>query len=252
MSRLLVLTGGDIWIRRAPVTCLFDADPARLATAEPLDADIAAAESPAPPAPDAERIGLRALFDLVPPEDFARAGLARQLLHWRRAHRFCGVCGVPMIRMSAERAMACPACGHTAYPRINPVVITLIHRDDRILLARKADVTLPFWSLIAGFVEAHETLEAAVAREVAEEVGLRVKNIRYAASQPWPFPNNLMLGFTAEYAGGEIMPDGQEIAEAGWFGRDALPSIPAPVSIARRLIDSFWECRPAQDSAFAN
>ena len=241
MSRFILLTGGDVWFRRAPAaTCLFEADPARFDTVEPLDAGISVAESPAPPAPDAERVGLRALFDLVPPEDFARAGLARQLLHWRRVHRFCGTCGSPLSRHPAERAMACSACGHTAYPRINPVVIALVHRGDRILLARKADGALPFWSLIAGFVEAHETLEAAVAREVAEEVGLRVKNIRYAASQPWPFPNNLMLGFAAEYAGGEIAPDGQEIAEAGWFGRDDLPPIPAPVSIARRLIDSFF------------
>ena len=240
MSRLLVFTGGDIWIRRAPAaTCLFEADPARFATVEPLDADVSAAESPSPPAPDAERIGLRALFDLVPPEDLARAGQARQLLHWRRAHRFCGACGTPAERHPSERAMACPACGHTAYPRVNPVVITLIHRGDSILLARKADGTLPFWSLIAGFVEANETLEAAVARETAEEVGLRVKNIRYAASQPWPFPNNLMLGFTAEHESGEIIPDGQEIAEAGWFRRDALPPLPSPVSIARRLIDAF-------------
>ena len=241
MKRLLLLADGNVWVRHAPdVACLFEGDPARFPLAEHVDADVFAAESAEPPAPDVERVGLRALFDLVPPEDFARAGLARQLLHWRRTHRFCGVCGGAMGRMSAERAMACSACGHIAYPRINPVVITLIHRADRILLARKTDGTLPFWSLIAGFVEANESLEAAVAREVAEEVGLRVKNIRYADSQPWPFPNNLMLGFTAEYAGGEIVPDGQEIAEAGWFGRDDLPSIPAPISIARRLIDAFF------------
>ena len=241
MKNFLVFTDGDIWIRRAPdVACLFESDPARFAIVEPLDADVSAAETVVPPAPDAERIGLRALFDLVPPEDFVRAGLARQLLHWRRVHRFCGICGSPLGRHSVERAMACSACGHIAYPRINPVVITLIHRGNRILLARKADGTLPFWSLIAGFVEANESLEAAVAREVAEEVGLRVKNIRYAASQPWPFPNNLMLGFTAEYESGEIAPDGQEIAEAGWFGRDDLPPIPARVSIARRLIDAFF------------
>jgi len=136
--------------------------------------------------------------------------------------------------------MICPACSHIVYPRINPVVITLISRDDRILLAHKAGGVLPFWSLVAGFVEAHETLEQAVAREIAEEVGLRVTNIRYASSQPWPFPNNLMFGFTAEYESGEITPDGVEIAEAGWFGRDDLPPIPSRVSIARRMIDAFF------------
>jgi NAD+ diphosphatase len=245
------------------VDCLFEADPARFPFAETLPeigeqrpeignrkseipplatrySPLATAESPEPPSPDAERVGLRALFDLVPPEVFARAGLARQLLHWRRAHRFCGACGAPMNRHPAERAMSCPACGHAAYPRINPVVITLVYRGAEILLARKASGQPRFWSLVAGFVEPGETLEAAAAREIAEEVGLRVRNIRYAASQPWPFPNNLMLGFTAEYDSGEIAPDGAEIAEADWFGRDGLPPIPSRVSIARRLIDAFF------------
>jgi NAD+ diphosphatase len=257
-KKCLLFCGGDLWIRRTPggVTCLFDADPARFAFTEPLPeigdqksgdsllaarySPFATAESADPPTPDAERVGLRALFDLVPPEVFAQAGLARQILHWHRAHRFCGVCGAPLERHPAERAMVCPACGHTAYPRINPVVIALVHRGDRILLVRKADGLLPFWSLVAGFVEPGETLEAAVAREVAEEAGLRVENIRYAASQPWPFPNNLMLGFTAEHAGGEPTPDGREIAETGWFGHDGLPPIPSRVSIARRLIDAFF------------
>jgi NAD+ diphosphatase len=246
----LLFCGDELWGRRTPggIDCFFDAAPACFTVSEPLarspPADLFAAEAAEPPAPDAERIGLRALFDCVPPEVFAQAGLARQLLHWRRAHRFCGACGTPLQRHPAERAMVCPACGHTAYPRINPVVITLVHRDGQLLLVRKADGLLPFWSLVAGFVEANETLEAAVAREIAEEAGLRVKNIRYAASQPWPFPNNLMLGFTAEYAGGDIAPDGEEIGEAGWFSRDDLPPIPARISIARRLIDAFFANHP--------
>lgn len=245
--KFLLLCGDEVWFRRAQdgsIDCLFDAAPSQFAVSEFLQAqpEIRAAETATPPAPDAERAGLRALFDLAAPEMFALAGLARQLLHWRRAHRFCGVCGVPLQRHAspAERAMVCPACGHTAYPRVNPVVITLVRRGDQILLTRKVDGALPFWSLVAGFVEANESLETAVAREIAEEVGLRVTNIRYAASQPWPFPNNLMLGFIADYAGGDIVPDGQEIAEAGWFGRDNLPPIPARVSIARRLIDAFF------------
>jgi NAD+ diphosphatase len=121
------------------------------------------------------------------------------------------------------------------------VVITLVSRGDRILLAHKAGDAIPFWSIIAGFVEANESLEAAVAREISEEVGIRVRNIRYARSQPWPFPNNLMMGFTAEYAEGDLVPDGAEIAEAGWFTRDNLPPIPSRVSIARRLIDAFFD-----------
>ena len=173
-------------------------------------------------------------------EVFAQAGQARQLLNWRLTHRFCGACGAPLTRHDTEHAMHCAACNLFFYPRINPVVITLVSRGDQILLAHKVGGLYPFWSIIAGFVEANETLEAAVAREVAEEVGLRVKNIRYATSQPWPFPNNLMMGFTAEYADGEIRPDGAEIGEAGWFDRDHLPPIPSRVSIARRLIDAFF------------
>ena len=242
MKSHLIFSGEQLWIRRTDngIQCLFDADPARFAFTEPVNGAVWVAQSATPPEADAELIGLRALFDLVPPDTLAQAGLARQLLHWRLAHRFCGACGTPLARHPTERAMACSACGHIAYPRINPVVITLVYRGDQILLVHKAGGVLPFWSLVAGFVEAHETLEKAVAREIAEEVGLRVKNIRYASSQPWPFPNNLMFGFTAEYDSGDITPDGVEISEGGWFGRDNLPPIPSRISIARRLIDAFF------------
>ncbi len=242
MNTFLLFKSDQLWIRRTgtAVVSLFEADPARLESVEPLGADTFVAAADEPPVPGAELVGLRAFFDLAPAETAVQAGLARQLLHWRQTHRFCGVCGAPLTRHATERAMACAGCGHIAYPRINPVVITLVHRGDQLLLAHKAGGLVPFWSLIAGFVEAHETLEQTVEREIAEEVGLRVKNIRYASSQPWPYPNNLMIGFTAEYAGGEITPDGEEIAEAGWFDRDHLPPIPSPVSIARRLIDAFF------------
>ena len=160
MKPHLLFKGDQLWIRRTAdgVGCLFDADPARLAFSEPVDGPVAVAVSDDPPEPGSELIGLRALFDLVPPEVLAQAGLARQLLHWRLAHRFCGACGTPLARKPDERAMVCPACGHTAYPRINPVVIVLVFRGDQILLERKAGGVLPFWSLVAGFVEAHETL----------------------------------------------------------------------------------------------
>jgi NAD+ diphosphatase len=242
VSALILFKGDQLWIRRreAGAVCLFDADPARFASVEPLDSETSAAVADEPPAPGAELIGLRAFSDLAPAEAAAQAGLARQLMHWRQTHRFCGVCGAPLARHPTERALSCAACGHLAYPRINPVVITLVHRGDQLLLAHKAGGLYPFWSLIAGFVEANESLEETVVREIAEEVGLKVKNIRYASSQPWSYPNNLMLGFTAEYADGEITPDGDEIAEAGWFGRDHLPPIPSRVSIARRLIDAFF------------
>ena len=240
MTRHYLFKGDQLWIRRTAtgVETLFDA--ATEEPVEPVGAGCAVAPAAEAPTASAEPVGLRALFDLVPAETFAQAGLARQILHWRLTHRFCGACGAPLVRHSTERAMHCSACDTCVYPRINPVVITLVMRGDQILLAHKAGGIIPFWSIIAGFVEAHESLEEAVVREVAEEVGVRIKNIRYAASQPWPFPNNLMVGFTAEYAGGEITPDGAEIAEAGWFDRDHLPPIPSRFSIARRLIDAFF------------
>ena len=248
MNRCLFFKGDQLWIRRTETGAdpFFEPPASR---AEPVDASSGVAAAAEPPAPGAEPLGLRALFDLVPDDVFALAGRARQVLNWRLTHRFCGACGAPLARHATEHAMHCEACDLFFYPRINPVVIALISRGDQILLAHKAGNALPFWSVIAGFVEAGETLEGAVSREASEEVGVRVKNIRYASSQPWPFPNNLMIGFTAEHAGGDIVPDGQEITEAGWFDRDHLPPIPSRFSIARRLIDAFFAERdaPAQN-----
>jgi len=243
MNRYLLFKDDQIWVRHteAGVEYRFDVDPSE--PVEALGDACWAATRDEPPVPGAEAVGLRTFFDLVPAETFARAALGRQLLYWRQTHRFCGACGGRMSRHDIERAMRCEACGLMVYPRINPVVITLVSRGDRILLAHKAGGLFPFWSVVAGFVEANETLEHAVAREIAEEVGIRVKDIRYVSSQAWPFPNNLMLGFTAEYESGEVRPDGVEIAEAGWFGRDELPPIPSRFSIARRLIDAFFAHR---------
>ncbi len=240
MTPLYLFSGDRLWVRRTPhgIDPLFETSAPE---AEPVDTGCGVAAAAEAPAADAELVGLRAFFDLVPAETYAQAGRARQLLHWRLTHRFCGACGAPLVRHAVEHAMHCAACGQLFYPRINPVVITLVSRGDRILLAHKAGDAIPFWSIIAGFVEANESLEAAVAREISEEVGIRVRNIRYARSQPWPFPNNLMMGFTAEYAEGDLVPDGAEIAEAGWFTRDNLPPIPSRVSIARRLIDAFFD-----------
>ncbi len=241
-ARALLFSGDQLWLRRrgeGAAECLFELP--EEAWCERVDAGCGVGVSDVPPAPEAERVGVRAAFDWVSAEDFARVGLARQLLHWRRTHRYCGVCGAVLARHPTERAMRCAPCGEDSYPRINPVVIVRVTRGERVLLAHKSGGAFPFWSLVAGFVEAHETLEEAVAREVAEEVGVRVTAVRYAGSQAWPFPNNLMLGFTAEYAGGEIRPDGVEIEQAGWFGRDELPPLPSRFSIARRLIDAHFE-----------
>jgi len=198
-------------------------------------------ESSASPSHNAFKINLRQIFESCGEDAFHLTGRARQLLHWRKTHQFCGCCGERLQRHQTETAMHCAQCGVMYYPRINPVVITLIHRDDSILLARRNDPNFNhFWSIVAGFVEAGESLVNAVRREIREEVGIEVKNITHVSSQQWPFPNNLMIGYRAEYASGEITPDGEEIAEARWFTYDNLPRIPGKVSIARKLIDAFF------------
>lgn len=170
-------------------------------------------------------------------------GRATQIHDWHRDNRFCGRCGGPMERSPGERAMRCPVDGHTAYPRLSPAIIVLIERDDgRALLGRSGRWDTPMYSTLAGFVEPGETLEEAVQREVREEVGVEVDDIDYLASQPWPFPNSLMLGFTAKWTSGDIRVDGVEIADAQWFSHDDLPQIPGKLSIARRLIDA-WIAR---------
>jgi NAD+ diphosphatase len=186
-------------------------------------------------------LGLRELFSAVSAEAFAFAGRATQVIDWATTHRFCGRCATPTERVEGERCMRCPACGHLGYPRIAPAMIVLVRRGDEALLARGARFPLPFFSTLAGFVEIGEALEETVAREVREEVGIEVKDVRYFGSQPWPFPNSLMIGFTAEWAAGEIAIDGKEILEAQWCRADALPAIPPRISIARRLIDAWVE-----------
>ena len=166
------------------------------------------------------------------------AGRAVQLIEWWRTSRFCGRCGTATRPAVGERAMHCPACQLSAYPRLAPAVIVLVRRGDEVLLAQGRGFR-GMYSTLAGFVEPGETLEEAVHREVAEEVGVRLGAVRYFASQPWPFPHSLMVGFLAEWASGEIDVDGDEIVDAGWYGVDNLPPIPPRLSIARRLIDSW-------------
>ncbi len=181
---------------------------------------------------------LRPLYGLGGAEAFAIAGRASQLLDWRRNHRYCGRCGTPTVMKSDEFAMACPACGLLVYPRISPAVMVLVSRGDDLLLARSPHFRPGMFSALAGFVEAGETIEQCAVREVREEVGVEIANLRYFRSQPWPFPDSLMIAFFADYAGGEITPEPSEIEEAGWFPRSALPPLPDQVSIARQLIDA--------------
>ena len=179
---------------------------------------------------------------LVPRLDDAALGLvarALMLVGWQRTSRFCGRCGTPTGPEPGERARRCPRCGLLDYPRVAPVAIVRVTRGDRLLLARGERFPPGFFSVLAGFVEPGESIEETVAREIREEVGIQVDAVRYVASQPWPFPHSLMLGFTAEHAGGELVADGVEILEAGWFGVDELPRLPPRPSIARRLIDAW-------------
>ncbi len=181
---------------------------------------------------------VRSLFSLAGAGAFSFAARATQLMDWQKNHRYCGRCNTPTARKTNEYAMACPACGLVVYPRISPVVMVLIHRGDELLLARSPHFKPGVFSALAGFVEAGETLEQCAVREVREEVGVEITNLRYFRSQPWPFPDSLMIAFFADYAGGTIKPDPSEIEAAGWFPRSALPLLPDPVSIARQLIDA--------------
>ena len=192
----------------------------------------------AAPVPDGHAFrGLRSLFGRLDDALVAIAGRGFQLADWARTHRYCGVCGQPMKRDAGERVMRC-ACGHSAYPRVAPAMMTLVKRGDAILLARNIAVAPGGrMSALAGFVEPGESVEDAVHREVLEEVGVKVRDLRYFGSQPWPFPHSLMIAFTAEYAGGEIRCEPTEIAEARFFGPgDELPEFPPPFSISYELI----------------
>jgi len=181
---------------------------------------------------------LRALFAQSGPEAFALAGRAVQLLDWQAQHRFCGRCATPTEVLAGEFAMRCPACGLAAYPRLSPAIMVLVRDGERLLLARSPHFKPGVYSALAGFVEPGETLEQCAAREVREEVGIEIANLRYFASQPWPFPNSLMIAFFADYAGGELCPAPGEIEAADWFTPDCLPLLPEPISISRRLIDA--------------
>jgi NAD+ diphosphatase len=185
--------------------------------------------------------GLRALYGRLPDELYAVAGRAVQILLWDQTHHFCGRCGQPTVNAPADRAKLCPQCGLLSFPRLSPAVIMLIQRgEDELLLARNRAFADGFYSVLAGFVEPGESLEEAVAREVREEVGLEIRDIRYFGSQPWPFPHQLMIGFTAHYASGQISLQADEIVEANWYSRRGeLPRLPGKLSIARRLIDWF-------------
>jgi NAD+ diphosphatase len=183
--------------------------------------------------------GLRQVYGRLDEDLFWVAARAVQIVEWDRTHQVCGRCGVPLRTRTAERAKECPQCSLLHFPRLAPAIIVLVERGDELLLARSRHFMPGMYSVLAGFVEPGESLEEAVVREVKEEAGIEIKDIKYFGSQPWPFPHSLMIGFTATYAGGEISLDDKEIEDAGWFNVENLPRIPGKISIARKLIDGF-------------
>ncbi len=194
-------------------------------------------------AKDMEFQGLRGLFGQLEEPFFGMASRALQLIRWDYIHQFCTRCGSRADTRNEEGAQICNNCGYLCYPRISPAVIVAVLKGDRLLLAHNRRFPGKRYSVIAGYVETGETLEDCVKREIREEVGIEVKNIRYFGSQSWPFTSSLMVGFTAEYAAGDISVDNSEIEHADWFSGDSLPDIPDKVSIARQMIDWFVERR---------
>ena len=174
-------------------------------------------------------------------EVFLAAGRANQILNWDRTHRFCGKCGSKTENKKDELAKVCPSCNNVMYPVICPAIIVAVTKGDKILLAHNRGFKNNRYSLIAGFVEAGEDLKSTVKREVFEEVGIKIKNIKFHMSSPWSFPNSLMIGFFAEYESGEINVDGNEIVHADWFTKESFPNIPQKFTLARKIIDEFIE-----------
>ena len=184
-------------------------------------------------------LGLRALFGRIDRLTFNVASRAVQVLNWHQSHQFCGRCGGRNIPHERDRAMVCRNCRLHVYPRLSPSIIVLVHREDQLLLPRNHRFPEGMYSTLAGFVEPGETIEQTVHREVFEEVGLQVSPPQFKGSQSWPFPDSLMLGFHAEYAGGDILCQEDEIADAQWFPLGDLPAIPGKMAISRWLIDSY-------------
>lgn len=172
---------------------------------------------------------------------FSIAGKMYQLLYWDATHRFCGQCGAPLNGIGEEYSKICSSCGLQIFPQIAPAVIIAVLKNKKILLGHNVRFPEGLYSLIAGFMEPGETIEACAKREVYEETGIAVKNIRYFGSQPWPFPHSLMIGLIGEYEGGTITPDGEEILQAEWFTPESFPNLPGAGSISRAIIDWYMK-----------
>ncbi|GHV50880.1 hypothetical protein FACS1894216_03880 [Synergistales bacterium] len=192
------------------------------------------------PIPEGYRfVSRRDLAGLFGFDVFTRSGMAFQMMNLRINNKFCGKCGGEMRDNEAERARECPMCGRVAYPVLSPAVIVAVEKEGRLLMGHNVSFPKGRYSIIAGFASPGETLEQTAEREVLEESGIKIKNIKYFGSQPWPFPSSMMLGFRAEWESGEPSPDGEELEDVRWFGKDELPDIPPNISISRKLIDNW-------------
>lgn len=185
-------------------------------------------------------IPLRLYFNTHTEDENFHAFRAQSLFNWRQSEQYCSCCGAKLEEHKTLTARVCPECRREFFPKIAPCVIVLVNKDNKILLARHTYRNQDIYACIAGFIEAGESAEHAVERELFEETGLKVKNITYRGSQSWPFPNQLMLGFTADYASGELKLQKEEIADAKWFDPDNCPASPKPGSIAYRLIHKLY------------
>jgi len=181
---------------------------------------------------------LRDLYQFMSRDQFSIAGRALQLIDWDRKNKYCGRCGKQTQHRDYERCRECPSCNQLAYPILTPVAMALVQRGSQILLARGSHFPNKMYSILAGYADPGETLEQCVMREVFEEVGLKVNNIRYFGNQPWPFSRSLLIAFSCDWVEGEIQIDSAEIEDANWYDRNHLPELPPPLSIARMLIDS--------------
>lgn len=252
-GRLLVT--GDSAAPRLPSSAELGAawqppQPLSLGTLE--GAPVLAAELEAGTAvPELEAIDLRVALAELPPAEASLAGYASQIVYWDRTTRFCPVCSAPTRHGDTERVKLCERCGHTQYPKVSPAIIVLVVRPGQMMLTRQASWPAGRYSLVAGFVESGETLEACVRREVAEETGVALGRIRYLGSQPWPFPHQLMVGFVAEWRSGEIVVDTNELEHAAWFDLDALPVFPPSISISRMILDWYLGSNADVDAPFA-
>lgn len=183
---------------------------------------------------------LRPMYGLMPEEQFRMSGKGLQMIHWHEHSRYCPMCGTTTEHF-LDNATKCPSCGYEIFPMIAPAAIVLVEKGDEILMVRAKNFRSDNYGLVAGFLEVGETLEECVERELMEEVGIKVKNIKYFGNQPWPFPSGLMVGYTAEYESGQIRLQEEELTDGGFFHYSNLPKLPGKMSIARKMIDHFLD-----------